>query len=235
MWVYRDSGLSVAHMRIKGQPSRVVACMGTPGRDTAYTHPAPLNLLWDIGTIGVLADPGSAAGAGPLAAWLRSPPAHNVLLLDGHSLAERVPAVPGVARVDGKKARIEGSHTGWHRLRVPFTHERDVLLNQARLIITDRLVAVARRPGRHAVRLSWQLGAGWIVEPEGAGWIARRDGFTLVIQLPLALSWTVHAGEPPPNPAGWVRTGGAPVPAPCFIGSGGTDADIELVSSFEIR
>ncbi len=239
IWVYRESGLSVAHMRIKGRPSRVVAHMGSPGRGP-HAHPAPLNVLWDVGTTPVLADPGPAVGAGPLATWLASSAAHNGLLLDGlelegHRLADPAIARPGVARVDGKRARIEGSHSGWQRLRISFTHERAVLLNQARLLVTDRLVPSSPRPGRHAVRLSWQLGPGWELTPEGAGYVARLDGLTLVIQLPPALSWTLHAGEPAPNPAGWVRTDGAARPAPCLIGSGGVDGPLEMVTSFEIR
>jgi hypothetical protein len=222
-------------MRIKNQPSRVLAYMGAPGREGPLSHPAPLQVLWDVGAVEVLADPGPAEGAGPLGSWLRSADAHNVLILDGHSLAERVPAAAGVARVDGKKARIEGSHTGWHRLRVPLTHERDLLLNQARLVVTDRLVPVTRRPGRHAVRLSWQLGAGWELTPEGTGFIARQAGLTLVIQLPAALVWSVHTGESLPHPAGWLRRDRTLLPAPCLVGSGGVDGAVELVSSFEVR
>ncbi|MFN7144164.1 MAG: hypothetical protein ACK4YP_10330, partial [Myxococcota bacterium] len=105
MWVFRESGLSVAHMRIKNRPARVVAEMGSPAVVGPCTHLSPLHLLWDVGNVAVLADPGPAIGAGPLTEWLRSPAAHNILLLDGHSLAENVPAELGVARVDGKKAR----------------------------------------------------------------------------------------------------------------------------------
>ncbi|MDP2315280.1 MAG: heparinase II/III family protein [Pseudomonadota bacterium] len=241
MWVFRESGLVVAHMRIKNRPARVVAEMGSPTRLTPHTHLAPLNLLWDVGDVAVLADPGPADGAGPLAAWLRSPMAHNGLLLDGHTLAERVPATLGVARVDGKKARIEGSHTGWHRLRVPLTHERDVLLNQARILVTDRLVPVRTRVGRHAVRLTWQLGPGWTLTPEGSGYLAKRGDLTLVIQLPSALAWSIHTGEDAASPLGWVRAApgllgnGGVTAAPCLIGDGGVDGPIELVTSFEIR
>ncbi len=235
MWVFRESGLSVAHMRIKNRPSRVVAEMGTPHVVSTATHVAPLHLLWDVGDVAVLADPGPSEGA-PRGEWLRSPGAHNVLLLDGHTLAEAVPAELGVARVDGKKARIEGHHTGWHRLRVPLTHERDVLLNQARVIVTDRLVPVRPRVGRHAVRLAWQLGPGWTLTPEGAGFLAKNGDLTLVIQLPAGLAWTVHAGQDGAAPLGWVRgPDGEVVAAPCLVGDGGVDGAAEFVSSFEIR
>ncbi len=241
MWVFRESGLAVAHMRIKNRPGRVVAEMGSPERASPNTHVAPLHLVWDVGDAKVLADAGPSDGAGALTAWLRSPAAHNVLLLDGHPFApltgaERVPSTLGVARVDGKKARIEGSHTGWHRIRVPLTHERDILLNQARLLITDRLVPVGRRTGRHAVRLSWQLGPGWTLTPEPTGYLARLGDLTLVIQLPTGLAWSVHVGQIAPSPCGWVRApGGEPVAAPCLVGDGGLDGPTAFVTSFEIR
>ncbi len=236
MWVFRESGLAVAHMRVKNRPARVVAEMGSAALHTPRTHIAPLHLVWDVGTVAVLADPGPSVGAGALTAWLASPAAHNVLLLDGHTLAERVPATLGVARVDGKKARIEGSHTGWHRLRVPLTHERDVLLNQARMIVTDRLVPVGRRVGRHAVRVSWQLGPGWTLTPEATGYTAKNGDLTLVIQLPAGLAWSVHTGQMSPGPCGWVRgADGAVVAAPCLVGDGGVDGPAAFVTSFEIR
>ncbi|MES2641983.1 MAG: heparinase II/III family protein [Myxococcota bacterium] len=236
MWVFRESGLAVAHMRIKNRPGRVVADMGAPLRATHDTHVAPLHLLWDVGDTSVLADPGPSDGAGSLAAWLRSAEAHNGLVLDGHALPDGAAATLGVARVDGKKARIEGSHVGWQRLRVPLTHERDVLLNQARLIVTDRLVPAGRRVGRHAVRLSWQLGPGWTLTPEGTGYLAKRGDLTLVIQLPAALAWSVHTGQSSPGPVGWVRAAdGGVLAAPCLVGDGGVDGLAEFVTSFEIR
>jgi hypothetical protein len=235
MWVFRESGLAVAHMRIKDRPSRVVAEMGSPARPSVHTQVAPLNLLWDVGATSVLADPGPTGTAGRLATWLRSPGAHNALLLDGHSLGEAVPAELGVARVDGKKARIEGRHTGWHRLRVPLTHARDVLLNQARVIVTDRLVPTRARVGRHAVRLVWQLGPGWEITPDGAGYVGRKDGLNLVIQLPGGLSWSLHTGVDGPEPCGWIVGEEGVVPAPCLVGDGGVDGPAEFVSSFEIR
>jgi len=235
MWVFRESGLAVAHMRIKNRPSRVVAEMGSPDVRSPASHVAPLHVLWDVGETAVLADAGPSEGAGSLTDWLASPAAHNVLLLDGHTLADAVPAVLGVARVDGKKARIEGHHTGWHRYRVPLTHERDVLLNQARLVITDRLVPVRPRVGRHSVRVSWQLGPGWTLTPEGTGYVAKNGDLTLVIHLPAGLSWSVHTGQTGAHPVGWVRGPDGPVAAPCLVGDGGVDGAAEFVTSFEIR
>ena len=137
-----------------------------------------------------------------------------------------------VGRVDGKKTRIEGRYTGWRQLGIALDHERDVLFNQARCIITDRLTpGEGKRAGRHAVSLRWQLGPGWDVTRDGDNWVAKQSGATLVIQLPSALSWEVVTGRAAPSAAGWVS--GAP--APCFIGNGGIESEVELVTSFEVR
>ena len=79
--------------------------------------------------------------------------------------------------------------------------------------------------------LRWQMGPGWEITREGEDWIARQDGVTVVIKLPAALSWEVVTGQPTPHLAGWV--GGEP--APCFIGNGGIESEVELVTSFEVR
>lgn len=216
MWSFREAGDAVAHMRIKGRPGRVIVQAGGSETGSPLAHAVPLQVLWDVGGAAVLADPGSDPG--PNAALLRSLAAHGALIVDGGEPGVRVPATLDVARVDGRKARIEGRHLGWAGLE----HRREVLLNQARLIVTDVIVPTGRRAGRHALRLRWQLGAGWAIEPDGAGWIARNDGLTLVIQLPAELSWTLAEG--------W-----ADGPAPCFIGDGGMDREATFASSFEIR
>lgn len=236
MWAFRESGDVVAHMRIKNRPSRVVAQLGSVPAGPRV-HPAPMQVLWDVGGTTVLADPGSAAGAGALEAWLRGSASHNGLSLDGKELIAPVPATLELARVDGKKARMEAWHRGWQRLAAPLVHRRELLLNQARLIATDRLAPAGRRTGRHAVRLHWQLGPGWTVEQDGPNWIARQGDLTVAIQLPQGLSWSVVTGREPPDPCGWVRVDPLqpPVPAPCLVGEGGIDEEAAFVSSFEVR
>jgi hypothetical protein len=189
-------------------------------------------VLWDVGDIAVLADPGPRPSNGK-DHGLAAPAAHNTLLLDGHSLGEALPAELSVARVDGKKARIEGHHLGWRRFGVPLAHHRDILLNQQRLLITDRLAPRGRRVGRHAVHLCWQLGPGWTLTPEGPGYIARNGDLTLIVQLPKGLAWTVREGDH--GPGGWVSDGVQVRPAPCLIGDGGVEGEAEFTTSFEIR
>lgn len=230
--VWRESGIAVAENRIKNRPARASTWFGSLGRNSPLTHPVPMHLLWDVGELQVLADPGPGFHSPGQEADACSVGAHSCLLLDGHE-----PPVGGegellVGRVDGKKTRIEGRYTGWRQLGIALDHERDVLFNQARCIITDRLTpGEGKRAGRHAVALRWQLGPGWDVTRDGDNWVAKQAGATLVIQLPSALSWEVVTGRAAPSAAGWVS--GAP--APCFVGNGGIEAEVELVTSFEVR
>lgn len=230
--VWREGGVAVAETRIKNRPSRASAWFGPLGRKSPLTHPVPLHLLWDVGEVAVLADPGPGFASPGQESAARAVSAHGGILIDGLEPADHAPAQLTLARVDGKKARIEGRYGGWRTAGVPLDHERDVLLNQARCVVTDRLSAGAgKRMGRHAVVLRWQLGAGWEVTREGDDWVARQDNLTLVIKLPAGLSWELASGRGSPSPAGWVQG----VAAPCFIGNGGVEADTELVTSFEIR
>lgn len=230
--VWREGGVAAAESRIKNRPSRVSAWFGGVGRRSPLTHPVPLHLLWDVGDVAVLADPGPGFASAGQESAARAIGAHSVLVLDGLEPPEHVGAELTLGRVDGKKARIEGSYAGWRTAGVPIDHARDVLLNQARCVVTDRLsTGAGKRMGRHAVVLRWQLGPGWEVAREGDDWLARQGDLTLVIKLPSGLSWELAAGRSAPSAAGWVR-GAA---APCFIGNGGVEADTTFVTSFEIR
>jgi hypothetical protein len=231
MWVWREGGTVLAEMKIKNKPSRVVATMGSTGRGSPLTHPAPLSLLWEVGDIAVLGDPGPSLDHPELAAWLGSAGAHNVLTLDNRQPPADTAAELDIGRVDGKKARIEGHHDGWAKVGIPVHHQRKILLNQARCVVTDRLTGTRGRMGRHAVQILWQMGPGWELTPDGTNYTAKQGNMTVVIQLPTNLSWTVVSGRANPDPAGWMGTKAAP----CLVGSGGVEGETEFVCSFEIR
>jgi hypothetical protein len=230
--VWREGGIAVAENRIKNRPSRASAWFGNVGRRSPLSHPVPLHLLWDVGALAVLADPGPSFDSPGSEAEVSAVSAHSCLLLDGREPPEHVGATLALARVDGKKCRIEGNFSGWRQAGIPLDHAREVLFNQARCIITDRLHGAAgKRTGRHALMLRWQMGPGWDLTRENDDWIARQDGVTVVIKLPPALSWEVVTGRPSPHLAGWVSGR----PAPCLIGNGGIESEVELVTSFEVR
>ncbi len=230
--VWREAGVAVAESRIKNRPSRASAWFGTLGRKSPLTHPVPLHLLWDVGELQVLADPGPGFGSPGHEASACGVGAHSSLLLDGREPPEGSVGELLIGRVDGKKTRIEGRYAGWREIGIGLDHERDVLFNQARCIVTDRLTpGEGKRAGRHAVALRWQLGPGWEVSRDGENWVGRQAGVTLVVQLPSALSWELVSGRGAPAPAGWVNG----VASPCFVGNGGLEAEAELVTSFEVR
>ena len=221
VWSYREGAVGIAWLKIKNQPSRVVLDAGIP-RGSPLSHAAPLSLTWQVGPISVLADPGTGAGATDLCDAARNPAAHCRL-----NWLERPAPSSGTlerARVDGKKAKMEG----WIVVE-GLRQTRDVLLNQSRLLITDAV------EGPAAVQLCWQLGPGWRLEPTAEGWTGKNGGLTLLIQLPAALQWRLVEGQPAPEPVGWVWSDGVAQPAPCLLGTGEIGAGVRLVSSFEVR
>lgn len=228
MWSWREAGLVAAFMKIKGQPARVVAAFGAP-RSSSLNHRAPLSFSWDLGALSVIADPG-CPGDDPGAEVARGAVAHGSLQVDGRP--DPTGATLDISRVDGKKARIEGHHDAWRLSRWPIRHERDLLLNQARLVCSDRLEAL-RGPGRaETVRLCWQLGPGFSVERTDTGFTAKNGSVQVIIQLPSALVWAVETGGPT---FGRVWTDAGWVSAPALVGTGEVAVGVELVSSFEVR
>ncbi|MBM4393035.1 MAG: hypothetical protein FJ090_18060, partial [Deltaproteobacteria bacterium] len=156
---FASDGWAVATGTIRGEPARVVvhaasACEGP------LQGAAPLSVRLDLGGIPVVI----GDNAPEIEGFRRS----------GGQL--------DVARVDTKKARIEGrslaGRRAWHR---------DVLLNQARLVVTDRVV------GGGDARLSFTLPGTWSREGEGNELTLRhpRPGGDLlaVLQLSPVLAW----------------------------------------------
>lgn len=232
MYVWREGGVALAEMKIKNKPSRVVGTLGPTGRGSPLTHPAPLSLVWEVGDVAVLGDPGPTLDNPEMAAWLGTAAAHNVLTLDNRLPPAVTCASLDLARVDKNKARMEGHHEGWAKVGIPVVHGRKILLNQARCLVTDTLTATRGKTGRHAVQIVWQLGPGWeLTQGDNGTWTGKNGALTLVIQLPSNLAWTVVTGRANPDPAGWMGRS----PAPCLLGSGGIEGEAEFVSSFEIR
>lgn len=212
MWTWRERGLVAAHMPVKGLPARVLFV--ADGGEGDFAHVSPLQVTFDVGDAELLADPGSGAFPG----WAASRDAHDALRHPG--AADR--GELRLARVDGKKARIEGAAGAWRRV---------VLLNQQRLVVTDHVPEGA--PLR--VSLPWQLGAGWTVTPAGKDWHLTRDGLTVVVQLAPELDWQVVRGHEADAPLGFLLRDGDAIATPAFVGTGEVPGGTELVSSFEVR
>ncbi len=195
-WSFAGSGTAVAALQVRGECLRAVFATG--GTDSGpLAHDAPLQLLVDLGSTPLLADPGPARPARA---------EHNGLLVRGGTEGA---ARLDVARVDGKKVRFEGhlplGRTGrWHR---------DVLLNQQRVRVSDRLVGSSGQ-----VALRWQIGAAWTVSGADHAWTLRAPPHSVVVELPKALTWRFE-----------------PLPSPAFVGEGSLQDGAEITSSFEVR
>ncbi len=195
VWSFAGDGITIASMPVRGESFRVILAVGAASGGP-HAHDTPLQLLADLGQRPLLADPGSG---------VREREAHDGLVLVGFEPGE---AHLLVARVDGKKARLEGSATlGRGRLWA-----RDVLLNQQRLRVTDRLEGVGG-----AVTLTWTLGADWQIEGAACAWTLRAGGHTVSVDLPAALTWRYDARRH------------------CIVGRGALDSGGDITCSFELR
>lgn len=230
-WVWRGGGYVVSEMKVKNRPSRCVVHLGTLGRGSPLTHLAPMTVVWDLGELSLLADPGATLDNVEVADWVGGTTAHTGLSIDGRGLPPGTEVELDLARVDGKKSRARGHHDGWKKLGVPVIHQREVLLNQARLTVIDKLIPTRASPGRHAVQVLFQMGPGWTVEPDGKNFVARQANVTVVIVVPEHFAWSVVSGRGAPAPAGWVDG----QPAPALVGSGGLEGPTDVQVSFEVR
>ncbi len=195
VWTFAGDGIAIASMPVRGESFRVILAAGAESAGP-HRHEAPLQLLADVGARPLLADPGSGVFARE---------AHDGLVLAGF---EPRRARLHVARVDGKKARLEGSATFGRGRK----WARDVLLNQQRLRVTDRLEGFGA-----AVTLTWTLGADWQIEGSGCAWTLKAGGHTVVVALPAELAWRHD------------------VRLSCLVGQGVLPRDGEITCSFELR
>lgn len=184
MFSFAADGWVVATTRVRNEPVRVLTHARAES-EGPFSNSTPLSVWLDVGGAPLLVGDADntlrVSGAVPKRTFLR------------------------VARVDGKRSRIEsgadlGAQQGW---------ERDILLNQQRMIVTDRLA----RPGQ--ISLRWSLGSDWVRDGELPNFNLKRGVHTVVVQLPASLTWRFE-GE-------------------SVVGTGALDAGAELVSSFELR
>lgn len=184
MYTFAEDGWVIANSRAKTQPVRLIShARLRSGGQWATPHP---HALW------------FCLGSTPI---LRGE-ADNTLKVAG---TQRLANELRVARVDGKKARVEGSVKLGNRAE----WQRDSLLNQARLLVTDRLTMGG------SVQLGWTFGSDWACEGEGRSFKLRLNGFEVLIQLAPELTWSLE-----------VHT---------LLGRGDLVAGQEITSSFEIR
>jgi len=220
MFALRDDGLVLLHGGVKKRPSRIVFQTGH-GVGLA-SHEDFFQILWDVGGVEVLADPGSDVTA-PTDRAFAGARAHGQLLYRGQGLPARgacVDATLTMARSDGRDASMVAEHGAFEGV----IHRRDVRVGGARITVSDHLDEGANGE----VEIRWPLGPDWSIDAiEGSECEAVVDNLTLKIKLAPELSWTVESGEV--IRAGLRRT------APILIGRGRAQGAVRYRSSFELR
>lgn len=215
----------------------------------AHAHADALSIEVRHNGVDVLADPGTYCYHGEPAwrEWFRSTAAHNTVEINGMSQAESggpflwltQPRTRTITCDAGEQQPVQtwaAEHDGYQRLTTPVGHLRSVTLDSPRrqVHIVDRVDPA----GEVAVALTWQLGpdvdADLHVDGEGAraslvwrdGRSRRRGG----LELPAALTWTLHTGETDPVRGWYSPRFGQRVPATSLVGRGVMTAATALVT-----
>ncbi len=152
---FASDGYAVAHTRVRGVPTRLVVHAATHSRGPLATS-IPLAVHLDLGDGAVI--------------W-----GDTGVEVPG---ARRGPATLDLARVDGKKARVEG-RCALGRL----SWSRTILLNQQRLFVTDQL------DGPAEVRVSFAIPGEWHREGQGNEFTLQRGTHSALVQLSPVLAW----------------------------------------------
>ncbi|MEB2844613.1 heparinase II/III family protein [Endobacterium cereale] len=194
----------------------------------AHGHADALSIALSVGGQPVLVDPGTwLYGSGGIwRDWFRSTMAHNTLHIEGESQSVMSGAfnwshkanavlVGQEERLPAGSWALTAQHTGYQR-RFGVTHQRRVLYDQGRLVVTDRLLGAAR-----SANLVFQLAAGLVTEIDGSVVRISRDNAPLLeLRFPGG-DISVASGGSLPGDGGWVSPRfGIKVPAPRIMWRG---------------
>jgi Heparinase II/III-like protein/Heparinase II/III N-terminus len=247
-WHFTDAGATLLRTKSNHGPEIWCRCDGGPHgflKIAAHAHADALSIEVRYGGIDILADPGTYCYHGQLAwrSYFRSTIAHNTVEVDGQSQSSeggpfmwlrhansRVTDVQDI----GDAAQWGAEHDGYLVLSPAAWHRRCVRLDRASrcLDIADEISG-----GSHDIRMAYHLGPEVMVELDGTRanlrWGRGRDCGAARLDLPQALSWTLHRGETNPI-LGWYSGGlGHRVPAVTLIGSGRSQASEPLSTRLE--
>ncbi|MBW9210779.1 heparinase II/III family protein [Mumia sp. zg.B21] len=238
---FDDAGVTVLTTELGAGPEIWCRCDGGPhgfGSIAAHAHADALAVEVRYAGVEVLVDPGTYCyhDQPQWRSYFRSTLAHNTVEVDGRSQAVEAGAFLWSTRptttvveadLGATVATWTAEHDGYQRLADPVRHRRQVRLDHERrsLTITDHLSAT----GAHTVRLPLHLGPDVAVTVEGGRaclrWGADDLQDVAYVDLPPALTWTLHEGEVSP-PLGWYSPRfGIRVPSPTLVGEGRTRGD----------
>jgi hypothetical protein len=247
-WHFPDAGTIVLRTTGHREPEIWCRCDGGPHgylSIAAHAHADALSVEVRYGGVDILADPGTYCyhGDPEWRSYFRSTIAHNTAELDGRSQSsEGGPFLwlrhANTREVDvkdiGDAAEWSAEHDGYLALHPPARHRRTVQLDRASrsVDIVDEI-----RGGHHDIRLAFHLGPEVEAEIEGAcavlQWPHASASGAARLELPQALSWSLHRGETDPI-LGWYSSGlGRRVPAITLLGRGRSAPDEPLVTRLE--
>ena len=230
---FADAGVTL--LRTRGENEIWCRCNGAPRgylSVAGHAHADALSVEVRYAGVDILADPGTYCHYGEPAwrTYFRSTIAHNTAELGGRSQfgecgplmwAHRAKAREVEVVDDGDIASWTAEHDGYASLDPPAWHRRSVLLDRASRSV-DIIDVI--EGGRHNVRLVFHLGPEVQAELDGPYVILRWPTMSTPgvarLELPCALSWSLHRGETDPI-LGWYSPGlGRRIPALALLGSG---------------
>jgi len=216
MTAFREGGWIVLHSSARGACSRAVVT-GVQAHGLG-AHADVAQVVWHLGDLPVLADPGDAPGH----AELSRAHVHNGLVYNGVGAGDGRPSGARVrkARADGRAAAVAVEHDAFAGVSL----EREVLFEGTRIAIVDKLGDKARG----SVELRFTLGPGWALEEGEKGWSAEHpSGRKLAVKLDSSLRWSLTTGP--------LVLDGAVVDAPLLHGVGQASGATRIRNTFEIR
>jgi len=180
---------------------RIVADAGPLGylAIAAHGHADALAFTLSVAGMPILVDPGTFSySAMPWRRYFRSTAAHNTLVVDNKDQSEfggsflwleHANAVVDAFRAAGDEQTLTAHHDGYRRLTDPVRHRRTwrYTTGVATLGLTDELACA----GTHSVAIYWHFAPECAVAVEGNSVVARREGASVVLRCPSALTPTL--------------------------------------------
>lgn len=247
-WHFGDAGATLLRTRSNHGPEIWCRCDGGPHgflKIAAHAHADALSVEVRYGGVDILADPGTYCYHGQHAwrSYFRSTIAHNTVEVDGRSQSSeggpflwlrhansRVIDVQDI----GDAAHWSAEHDGYLALNPASWHRRCVRLDRASrsLDIADEISG-----GSHQVRMAYHLGPDVTAVLDGTRanlrWARGQARGSALLDLPNALTWTLHRGETDPI-LGWYSEGlGRRAPAFTLLGCGRSHATEPLSTRLE--
>jgi hypothetical protein len=245
---FADAGITVLRTNGGHAPEIWCRCDGGPHgylSIAAHAHADALSLEVRYGGVDILADPGTYCyhGEPVWRSYFRSTIAHNTVELDGRNQSRDGGPFLWLSHANGREIEVvdagniaewTAEHDGYRSLRPPARHRRTVQLNRA-----SRSIAIVDQidGGGHDLRLAFHLGPDVRAELAGANAILRWPGAAAPgearLELPQALTWSLHRGETDPI-LGWYSCGlGRRTPTVTLLGQGCSSPGQPLATRLE--